>query len=309
MSAIGNFDSSRHSGPEPSRKIYRMDEERPSFTAEGPAIMRALHQTLAEEPKILNDPIALRLVDPQSEIYNSRVELLERLPELARLRFQAMFVMRSRYAEDCLAEAFRGGVRQYVLLGAGLDTFAYRQPLWANELRIFEVDHPGTQRSKRKRLTDASISLPDNVAFVPVDFEKISLATALKRAGLDLGAATFFSMLGVSQYLTAVALDETWRFVVSRTKGSQIVFSFVAADGVLPADDIALVKALAARSAAVGEPWLSRFLPEQLIAKLTEIGFSKVFHLTADKANKLYFQNRRDSLNAALMEQMMRATV
>src|SRR5262249_39561033 len=126
-----------------------MDEERPSLTAEGAAEMRALHQTIDGEPKILDDPISVRLVDPPSDSYWSRVERLERMPEPSRLRFKATFVMRSRYAEDCLAEAFSNGVRQYVLLGAGLDTFAYRQPPWANSLRIFEVDHPATQRWKR----------------------------------------------------------------------------------------------------------------------------------------------------------------
>ncbi len=120
-----------------------MNEERPSVTALGAAIMRALHQTRDHDPQILEDPIAPRLIDPQSDFYRSRVELLERLPEPTRLRFKATFVMRSRYAEDCLAEAYANGVRQYVLLGAGLDTFAYRQPSWANSLKIFEVDQPG----------------------------------------------------------------------------------------------------------------------------------------------------------------------
>jgi methyltransferase (TIGR00027 family) len=286
-----------------------MDEERPSFTAEGAAVMRALHQTLDAEPKILDDPISSRLVDLHSDINQSRVELLERLPGPTRLRLMATFVMRSRFAEDCLAESFRNGVRQYVMLGAGLDTFAYRQPSWANPLRIFEVDHPATQRWKRRRIGEARISTPDNVSFVGVDFEKTSLATALSQAGLDMRAATFFSMLGVSQYLTSAALDETLRFVLSAPARSEIVFSFVASDAVLPADDVALVKAFIGQFAAVGEPWLSRFLPEELFIKLTEMGFSKVFHLTPEQANERYFQNRRDGLNASLLEQMISAKV
>jgi hypothetical protein len=118
-----------------------------------------------------------------------------------------------------------GGVRQYVVLGAGLDTFAYRQPSWANPLRIFEIDHPTTQHWKRRRLAEASVSVPDNVSFVPVDFEKTSLAAALLQSGLISGAATFFSLLGVSQYLTEDALDESLRFTLSRPDGSEIVFS------------------------------------------------------------------------------------
>jgi methyltransferase (TIGR00027 family) len=286
-----------------------MDEERRSLTAEGAAIMRAMHQTPDHDPKILEDPISPRLVDANGDAYKARIEFLDRLPAPTRLRLEATFVMRSRFAEDCLAEAYGNGVRQYVLLGAGLDTFAYRQPAWASSLRIFEVDHPQTQRWKRSRLTEAGVSAPGNVSFVPVDFDRTSLATALEEAGLDLGAPTFFSMLGVTQYLSEAALDATFRIVLRSPARSEIVFSFVASDAVLPPDDIALVKGLSAQNAAIGEPWLSRFHPVQLVAKLTEVGFSQVFHLTPAEANQRYFQNRRDGLNAALAEQMIRATV
>ena len=286
-----------------------MDDERPSQTAEGAAVMRTLHQTLDAAPKILDDPISPRLVDPHSDIYKSRVELLERLPGPTSLRLRATFVMRSRFAEDCLAESFSDGVRQYVVLGAGLDTFAYRQPSWANSLQIFEVDHPATQRWKRRRLIEARISLPDNVSFVPMDFENNTLARALSQAGLDIREATFFSMLGVSQYLTEAALDETLRLVLSAPSRSEIVFSFVASDAVLSAYDVALVKAFTVQFAAIGEPWLSRFLPEQLSAKLTGMGFSKVIQLTPEKASERYFQNRHDGLNASQVEQMISARV
>src|SRR5262249_30725707 len=286
-----------------------MDEERPSVTAEGAAVMRALHQTHDAEPKILNDPISTLLVDTRSDFYRSRLELLARLPELTKLRLKAGFVRRSRYAEDCLAESFTNGVRQYAVLGAGLDTFAYRQPFWADSLRIFEVDHPATQRWKRRLLREASISVPNNVSFVPVDFERVSLETALSQAGMDFGAATFFSLLGVSQYLTEAALDQTLGVVLAAPARSEIVFSFVTSDQGLPADDVVLAKAFIAQFAAIGEPWLSRFFPEQLVGKLRDMGFSKVFHLAPEQANQLYFQNRRDGLNAPLLEQMMKVTV
>jgi len=202
--------------------------------------------------------------------------------------------MRSRFTEDCLAESFGYGIRQYVLLGAGLDTFAYRQPSWAETLRIFEVDHPATQRWKCRLLKQAGISLPDNLSFVPTDFEKIPLVTVLSQAGMDLSGPTFFSMLGVSQYLTELALDQTLRSVLSLPGHSELVFSFVSSDAVLPADEVALVKAFSDRNAAIGEPWM---------------GFSKVSHLAPEEANRRYFQNRSDGLNAALFEQVMRATV
>src|SRR5579864_5915359 len=254
--------------------------------------MRAIHQTIDDEPKILDDPISPRLVDEQSEAYRARLDFLARLSEATRLRFRSIFPMRSRFAEDCLAEAFQTGVRQYVLLGAGLDTFAYRQPSWAAALHIFEVDHPATQRWKRERLTAAGIAIPDNVTFVPVDFEQVALPTALSRTGFDSSGSTFFSMLAVSQYLTQAALDETWGFVLRMPARSEIVFSFTPQDRALPPDELELVRELVARFAATREPWLSRFLPEQLVARLTAMGFSRVFHLTPAAANARYFRNR-----------------
>jgi methyltransferase (TIGR00027 family) len=123
--------------------------------------MRVLHQVLDGEPKILDDSISARLVDTHGDFYKSR--LLERLPVPTRQRLKATFVMRSRYGEDCRAEAVNRGVLQYVILGAGLDPFAYRQPSWARALRIVEIDHPATQQWKRRRLVQAGIDVPDNV--------------------------------------------------------------------------------------------------------------------------------------------------
>jgi methyltransferase (TIGR00027 family) len=286
-----------------------MDDERPSQTAEGALTMRALHQMLDDDPKILDDPIALQLIDPEGDVYKSRLEMLGRLPLSLRLGFRSGFVMRNRYAEDCLAESFRNGVRQYVFLGAGFDTFAYRQPSWADSLQVFEVDHPATQRWKLKRLAARGLSVPVNVSIVPIDFEKISLADGLSAAGLNLTAPTFFSALGVTQYLNEEALDLTLKFILSMPRTSEIVFSFVLPDHALPADEANLAAAFVARFAALGEPWLTRFDPAQLAAKLTAIGFSRVLHLSPNDANQLYFRDRRDGLSAGTMEQMMRAIV
>jgi methyltransferase (TIGR00027 family) len=196
-----------------------------------------------------------------------------------------------------------------VILGAGLDTFAYRQPPWAHALRIFEIDHPATQQWKRRRLAEAGIDMPDNVRMVPVDFEKVSLATALPQSGLDMSAAIFFSLLGVSQYLTETTFDQTLDTVLSSPRGSEIALSFVASDHILPPDDVALAGAFTAQFAKIGEPWLFRIAPEQLAAKLKHKGFAKVFHLSPELANARYFQDRRDGLNASFLEQMINATV
>jgi methyltransferase (TIGR00027 family) len=193
--------------------VILMDEERASLTAEGVAIQRAMHQTLDEDPEILNDPVAARLVDPSSDSYRSFVEGLERMPPSHRLHRRAYAVMRSRYTEDCLAEALARGIRQYVILGAGLDSFGYRQPSWAQSLRIFEIDHPATQRWKRQRLAAAQMEAPDNVAFAPIDFERVTLKDGLAASGFDFGVRTFFSWLGVMSYLTEQASDATLEFV------------------------------------------------------------------------------------------------
>jgi methyltransferase (TIGR00027 family) len=200
-------------------------------------------------------------------------------------------------------------VRQFVILGAGLDTFAYRQPAWSRDFRIFEVDHPATQEWKRERLNDARITIPDNTILVPVDFEKITSKLALRNAGFDQSVPAFFSMLGVSQFLTEEALNETLTMVREMGSSSEIVFSFVPPDDTLPEDEAVLTKQFAQRFAAIGEPWLTRPLPNELQKTLRDMGFGTVSHLSPDDANELYFNSRSDGLRAPSMEQMMRAIV
>jgi methyltransferase (TIGR00027 family) len=266
--------------------------------------VRALHQILDDEPRILDDPIAARLIGPELE----RQKTITRLfPFGARLR--ANFVMRSRYAEDCLAESVRNGVSQYVLLGAGLDTFAYRQPAWAGALQIFEVDYPATQNWKRMKLAAAAVSIPDNVRLVPVDFEKISLGDGLAAAGFDFKVLTFFSLLGVTQYLSEEALDLSLKFVLSLPPASEIVLSFVLAPDALSLGERIFAATFGAIAAARGERWLSRYAPEQLAGKLSAMGFSKVVHFSAAAANERYFRGRRDGMAVSRVEEMMRAIV
>ena len=286
-----------------------MHEQRWSATAEAAAIMRALHQSVDDDPKILVDPIAAKLIEPDGDFYKGALARFEGLPRPLQARFRSLFVVRSRYAEDCLAESVSDGVRQYVILGAGLDTFAYRQPLWARPLHVFEVDHPASQQRKRRRLAAADIAIPGNVRLVPVDFERVTLTEGLSAAGLDFAAPTFFALLGVSQYLTEASLDLTLRFVLSMPASSEIVLSFVLPESARPPDEAALVAAFAARSAEMGEPWLTACLPDELVAKLRAMGFSRVAHLSPEAAAGRYIGDRRDGLSVWWNEQMMRATV
>ena len=282
-----------------------MEKSQRSRTIEIPAIMRALHQTMDDDPKILSDPIAPRLIDSDDD----RRWLAPLIDHPFAKQWRAGFALRARYAEDCLAESVQRGARQYVILGAGLDSFAYRQPPWAGSLRIYEADHPITQRWKRDRLDAAGIAIPSNLAFAPIDFERESIPVALRTAGFAPDRQTVCSWMGVTQYLTPEALEATFRFVLSLPPSSEIVFSFI-----LPQEDVSGVEAealsIAARRAAeVGEPWLARFRADELAARLRSTGFSRTIHLTPEEAGRRYFRDRKDGLKERRGEQLMRAIV
>lgn len=284
-----------------------MEEDKPSQTAIGPAILRAAHQILDQEPRILDDPIAVGLVDgsDREQILEQATALNRRQMKLAR----SLFVMRSRYAEDCLKEAAETGVRQFVILGAGLDTFAYRQPEWATTFKIFEVDHPSTQGWKRERLKAGSVRIPLNLVFAPCDFEKTELSEALSAASFASNQPAFVSWLGVTQYLTRVAIEATLRFVASLPRGSAIVFQFALPESMLDGRDLEQSQLFTKRAAEVGEPWITRLPPEEWKGWLSRLGYSRIFHLNREIAQARYFSGRGDGLGAVQMHHMMLAEV
>src|SRR5262245_36371831 len=200
-----------------------MHDAQPSRTAMRVAARRAAHQLL-DHPRVLEDPIALPIIGPEAA---AKVRS-EPLPYRGRpgRSLRAFLVARSRFAEDELARAVARGTRQYVILGAGLDTFAYRNPHENAGLRVFEVDFPATQAWKRRKLTAASIAIPPSLTFAPVDFERQTLAAGLAVAGFDASGPAFFSWLGVSMYLSAEAIDSTLQFVASLPPGGGIVFDY-----------------------------------------------------------------------------------
>jgi methyltransferase (TIGR00027 family) len=280
----------------------------PSRTIDIPAIMRAVHQISDDEPKILADPIAPKLVDVAVLDVDAQW-LAPILGHPFAPQWRAGFLIRSRYAEDCLAEGVARGLGQYVILGAGLDTFAYRQPGWAQALHIFEVDSPATQRVKRARIAAADLAPPANLAFVSVDFETTSLREALGASGFEFDRVTFCSWLGVTQYLTAAAIEATLGFVLTLPRGSEIVLSFVVPQEALSGIEADAMATAAARAADVGEPWLSRLHPADVASQLDRMGFSEVVHLTPEQAHERYLKNRRDRLSGRRGEQLIRAIV
>jgi methyltransferase (TIGR00027 family) len=208
--------------------------------------------------------------------------------------FRAFMAARSRYAEDELACAVAQGVRQYVVLGAGLDTFAYRNPHAG--LRVFEVDHPATQAWKREQLEAAGIAIPAALTFVPVDFERQTLAEGLGQAGFDLSAAAFFSWLGVTPYLTREACMSTLSFVAKMPAGSGVVFDFAVDPALLNAGQRQALDALSQRVARYGEPFQLFFDPGKLQDELKGMGFRSTEFLQGKELNARYFKDRDDGL-------------
>jgi methyltransferase (TIGR00027 family) len=264
-----------------------MESGRASKTALGVAIRRAAHQ-LIDKPPVLDDPIAMRLVG------DGYPRLMERAMHPVGRDFRGFMAARSRYAEDRLAEFVTNGVTQYVVLGAGLDTFAYRNPF--PTLRVFEVDFPATQVWKRAMLTEAAIALPANLVFVALDFEHQTLADGLAEAGLDFHKPVFFGWLGVVPYLTIDAFRSTLNVVARLPPGSAVSFDYaVDPETLSPIGRIAFDR-LSERVAAAGEPFRLFFTPEGLESELVRAGFRRVDQLDSGRLNDLYFNDRADGL-------------
>jgi methyltransferase (TIGR00027 family) len=276
-----------------------------SATANRVALRRAAHQ-LIDRPPVFVDPLAIRFVEPEAAaLFAANPRHFETSPSASHLR--AFLSVRSRVAEDALAAAVARGVRQYVILGAGFDTFAYRNPLAA--LRVFEVDHPDTQAAKRRRLDQAAIAAPPNLTFVPIDFERQSLDAELRRAGFDDGAPAFFSWLGVTPYLVVDDVMSVLRFVAGRPAGSGVAFDYAILPSLLTPAQRVVVEALARRVAEAGEPFRSYFDPAALQAELRSLGFHEVEDLSPDAINARYFERRGDGLRVGSAARIVVAVV
>lgn len=273
----------------PFGSAFALQAGEPSRTARGAAIQRAAHQLL-EVPRVFEDPLALRIFGAPGVAWLGRN--LERYRSERSRSMRAFLVMRSRYAEDRLAEAVQQGARQYVVLGAGLDTFAYRNP--HRGLRVFEIDHPATQAWKREMLKARDIGVPRTLSFAPVDFERQTLADGLRRAGFQSKAPAFLSWLGVTVYLTREAVMDTLRTVAACARGSEIVFDIGLPPTLLDDEQRRALEAAAARVERIGEPWLTFFDPRVLGAEMRAMGYRQVRVLGPQEANERYFAGRGD---------------
>ncbi|AZO43044.1 SAM-dependent methyltransferase [Mesorhizobium sp. M7D.F.Ca.US.005.01.1.1] len=244
-----------------------MEDATPSRTALGVARMRALHQ-FSPQAALFRDPYAIPILGEAAPA----AQELEQEDERSR-RMRLFVTARARFAEDWLAAAVRRGIRQLVVLGAGLDTFSLRNPY--PDLSVFEVDHPATQAWKRKCIADSGLAEPPATKFVPVNFERQSLPAELIAAGLQSTEPSFFIWLGVVPYLTKESIFNTL-FWIAGVPGSEVVFDYSEPAENRDAAGQAALAFHAARVASVGEPWISFFVPTDLEKSLRELGFDEI---------------------------------
>ena len=270
------------------RSLHRGQASR---TALGVALRRATHQKFDEKPLVLDDPIAVPLLG--EKYAKALADSLTDLHEDSSRYMRAWLVARSRFAEDKLSNAVHAEVRQYVVLGAGLDTFGLRNP--HPELRVYEVDHPATQSWKRELVMTSAIEVPQSLHFVPVDFETQELFERLEAAGLEPNKPTVFALLGVVMYLTADAFQATVEYIATFPKGSGVIFDYAVPREMLSADELDARDELASRVESVGEPFRLFFEPKEIKSVLR--AFELVEDVDALELNRLYFSEREDRLH------------
>jgi methyltransferase (TIGR00027 family) len=256
-----------------------MRDGQPSSTARGAAAYRAVHQR-HEAAAIFRDPFAAKILDAET-----RATLDEIAADPSRRGIRLFIVSRSRFSEEALAASVARGVRQVVVLGAGLDTFCLRNPY--HDVRVFEVDFPATQAWKRERLREAGLATPDTLTFAPVDFERENLADGLARAGFRRDRLAFFQWLGVTPYLTRETISSTLDFIAG-IPGSAVAFDYTEPFGNQSPERRARLTAMAESASARGEPWLSFFDPPEIAAILRDKGFGDIEDLAFADVIKHY---------------------
>jgi len=263
----------------------------PSRTAVLTAAARAIHR---EEPQpwVIDDYLALDLAGQEG------LALLDRLraevPRPYLLAFSRWVCVRARFPEDLLEQAVADGVAQYVILGAGLDSFAYRRGDLLDRLRVFEVDHPATQEWKRQRLAELGMQSPPGLVFAPVDFERQTLREGLEQAGFDFAELAVFSWVGVTMYLTLDAIHATLATIARCRPGSRVVLTYNQPPDVLTSGDAQITAVMAGLAAKMGEPFISRFRTAEITQLLYQHGFGEIADFGPDEARAAYFPGHSD---------------
>jgi methyltransferase (TIGR00027 family) len=279
-----------------------MTDGGPSFTAFTAAAARAAHLIVDDEPVIFADTMAGAMLGERAEEFIGYHRAHGTHPVLSAARAQV--TCRSRYTEDSLALGLRRGIGQYVILGAGLDSFAYRRGTGAKRVRVFEIDHPATQEWKRRVLP-----VPENLVLVPADFAADSLGGLLRSAGFDFTAAAFVSWLGVTMYLDAEAIEQALSVIGGFAPGTEIVLDYMLPEGLRDAAGSCYAEQIGRVSAERGEPWLSFFGPQDMAGLLGRHGFGTVRDVRQREMIPAPAWQRPDSLRPVELSRIAHATI
>lgn len=278
--------------------------EGPEHTAERVALWRAMHVRIDQPPHVLDDEIGLQLLEPDED-WRSRPDM----EPVATSGFRAGVVTRARFVEDLVAEQADRGVGQYVILGAGLDTFAQRRPELAARLRMFEVDQPGPQAWKRRRLAELGLGIPDWLRFVPVDFEASeSWWERLAEAGFDAEKPALIVSTGVTMYLTREATSATLSQIAGLAPGSTLAMTFLLPPELLDDADRPGLTASRTGAQAAGTPFISFYTPPDMLELALAAGFADVRHVPGSSLAERYFAGRADGLRPSIGEDVLVAS-
>jgi methyltransferase (TIGR00027 family) len=278
--------------------------EAPDSTAVRTALWRAMHLKVDPPPHVFEDEIGLQLAAPDDD-WRDRPDM----DPQATSKFRAGIIARARFIEDLIAEQADRGIAQYVILGAGLDTFAQRKPEMAARLRVFEVDQPGHQAWKRRRLVELGYGLPDWLYLVPVDLEASEdWLKQLTAAGFDAGRPAVIASTGVTMYLTKDATAATLRQIAGFAPGSTLTMTFLLPTELLDDADRSALRASKEGAQASGTPFISFYTPQEMLALAREAGFKDYRHVPGASLAHRYFTDRTDGLRPSSGEDLLLAT-
>ena len=277
-------------------------DQQPDNTAVRTALWRAFHTQTDTEPYILEDTVGLQLIAPE-EGWQERPDIKYTQ------RLRASVVARSRYIEDLIIAESTKGTGQYVILGSGLDTFAQRNPDITSKIQIFEIDQSETLAWKQKRLLETGFHIPENLHFVPVNFEKSSWWEELLKSGFNIHKPAVIACTGVTLYLTRAAIIETLHHMAGLATGSVVAISFYLPLELLEKEDQPMQEMANKGAQKSGTPFISFFSPEEIIAIAKESGLNNTALISTQDMKDLYFKNRIDGLSPASGEVFLLARI
>lgn len=274
----------------------------PDNTAVRTALWRALHVQADAKPHILEDDIGLKLIAPAGN--------WQQRPDMKfTKRLRASIVARARFIEDLMIEQSKQGIQQYVILGAGLDSFAQRRPDIVSKLRVYEIDKPDTLIWKQQRLIELGFDVPGYLHFVPVNFETGSWWEQLLKAGFDAGEPAVVACTGVSLYLTREAIGATLSQIAALAPGSTLAMTFYLPMELLDEEDKPMQEIAEKGARKAGTPFVSFFTPNEILHLAREAGFKEAKTISTKDMEQYYFANRTDNLLPASGEVFLLATV